>query len=109
MAHYSRDLLVCLIFVVVNYVIAQDITDITGSQNYQYGRAIKCKRDDGVSQRCMPVFENIAFDKDIYANNTCGLNGQSVTYTAYPLRLSAVNFSHSPKPYIFIKTSTWSI
>ena len=23
----------------------------------------------------MPVFENIAFDKDIYANNTCGLNG----------------------------------
>ena len=40
----------------------------------EYGRAIQCKRDDGVSQRCMPVFENIAFDKEIIANNTCGLH-----------------------------------
>jgi len=62
----------------VNDVILQDITsDSTAYQPYPYGRAIKCKRDDGVSQRCMPVFENIAFDKDIFANNTCGLNRQS--------------------------------
>ncbi|XP_047134254.1 laminin subunit gamma-1 [Hydra vulgaris] len=51
----------------VSYIFNQDVEP-------EYGRAIQCKRDDGVSQRCMPVFENIAFDKDIVANNTCGLH-----------------------------------
>ena len=51
--------------------------NIPNSDDYTYGRAIKCKRDDGTSQRCMPVFENVAFDREIYANNTCGMKGAS--------------------------------
>jgi len=65
---------VLLLGVIVSCAFSQDLPSSTETQ-YQYGRAIKCKRDDGISQRCMPVFENIAFDKDIYANNTCGLTG----------------------------------
>lgn len=75
MAIWSRNLLVLLFSALLNFLGAQDLT---GTAEYEsYGRAIKCKRDDGVSQRCMPVFENIAFDKDIFANNTCGLRAPS--------------------------------
>ena len=62
------------------YFLAVCISFISGQIINHFGRAIKCKRDDGVNQRCMPVFENIAFGKrnrDIYANNTCGLKGKS--------------------------------
>ena len=47
--------------------------DFSNNDEYQFGRAIKCKRDDGISQRCMPVFENVAYNRAISANNTCGL------------------------------------
>ena len=65
--------LLFLTFTTFYLVICQDLTNVT--VNDEFGRAIKCKRDDGAAQRCMPAFENIAFGKDIEANNTCGLNG----------------------------------
>ena len=61
MVSISKNSMVLLVFIYfVSNVITQDISDNTEYQSYQYGRAIKCKRDDGVSQRCMPVFENVA-------------------------------------------------
>lgn len=62
-----RLLLFGLLF--VNYIVTQDLTT---NDEYQYGRAIKCKRDDGTGQRCMPVFENVAYNQRVTANNTCG-------------------------------------
>lgn len=70
---FGRTLVILMVFF-GNFISAQDLPDST---EYQYGRAIKCKSDEGVLQRCMPVFENIAFNKDITANNTCGLTEPS--------------------------------
>lgn len=56
------------------YTNGQELPEVT--VNDEFGRAIKCKRGDGLSQRCMPVFENIAFGRDIVANNTCGVAGR---------------------------------
>ena len=42
----------------------------------QAGR-IKCTRADGSFQRCMPEFMNAAFNKSVYANNTCGMDQRS--------------------------------
>jgi len=75
MGFWLDNLLLLLASALLHYAKTQDLGST--SEYESYGRAIKCKRDDGVSQRCMPVFENIAFNKDIYANNTCGLNGPS--------------------------------
>jgi len=62
------------VFVLVTFVLGFTLAqDLENNAQYQYGRAIKCKRDDGVSQRCMPVFENVAYNRAITANNTCGL------------------------------------
>ena len=43
----------------------------------QFGTAKECYQDDGRPSRCMPEFVNAAFEKDIYANNTCGVKKAS--------------------------------
>ena len=58
-----------VVILLVKYIASQDLTS---NDEYQYGRAIKCKRDDGTGQRCMPVFENVAYNQRVTANNTCG-------------------------------------
>ena len=66
------------VFILVTFVLGLTLAqDLESNDEYQYGRAIKCKRDDGVSQRCMPVFENVAYNRAITANNTCGLTKPS--------------------------------
>lgn len=66
----ARLLFIC-VYSSLQLSLAQDFDE------YTYGRAIKCKRDDGTTQRCMPVFENVAFNRPISANNTCGLTSES--------------------------------
>ena len=58
---------------------------LVSSQN----REMKCKTDSGEAQRCMPVFENIAYGRNIEANNTCGLNGAQV-YCRQPYKICEV-------------------
>ncbi|XP_065067558.1 laminin subunit gamma-1-like [Rhopilema esculentum] len=43
----------------------------------QFGTAQKCYQDDGRPSWCMPELINAAFEKDIYANNTCGVKKAS--------------------------------
>ncbi|XP_066935737.1 laminin subunit gamma-1-like [Clytia hemisphaerica] len=69
--------LLILLSFVLNYVWTQDFAN---NDEYQFGRAIKCKRDDGIGQRCMPVFENVAYNRIVVANNTCGTYGKPEEY-----------------------------
>ena len=41
---------------------------------YGQGSAISCTDDSGQPQRCVPPFQNIAYNKLIDVTNTCGLS-----------------------------------